>query len=173
MTQKLRKISKKWCFSFKYHELASHGMRVGDGLKYHEILSPSQDMACMVGWRSLENWQIDARLIMLYKIIYGYVAVEVPSYFEKPQRYTRHMHPLAFRQIHTASTYASTYYQQSFYPAPIVLWNRLLLLKLSFWKILISSVRSFIGPLNSIHGFYPAFKLHLLCTNTMSFIMTH
>ena len=31
------------------------------------------------------------------------------------QRYTRHMHRLAFRQIHTSTTY----YQQSFYLATV------------------------------------------------------
>ena len=74
-----------------------------------------------LGWRSLENRRIDSPLTMFYKIIYGYVAMQIPSYFEKPQRYTRHMHPLSLRQIHTSTTY----YQQSFYPATIVLWNRL------------------------------------------------
>ena len=86
--------------------------------------SPYESVSYMLnelGWRSLENRRIVYRLIMLHKIIYGYVAKEVPSYFEKPQRYTRHMHPLAFHQIHTAATY----YQRSFYPASIVLWNRL------------------------------------------------
>ncbi|MEW8542122.1 MAG: hypothetical protein AB2693_01190, partial [Candidatus Thiodiazotropha sp.] len=50
-----------------------------------------------------------------------YVAITVPSYFERPQVITRHMHPLSFRRVHT---YAS-YYMYSFYPATIVLWNKL------------------------------------------------
>ena len=74
-----------------------------------------------LGWRSLENRRLDSRLVMFYRIIHGYVAIQIPTYFEKPQRYTRHMHPLCFRQIHTFAAY----YQQSFYPATIVLWNRL------------------------------------------------
>ena len=74
-----------------------------------------------LGWRSLQNRHIDSQLVMVYKIIHGYVAIEIPPYFEKHQRYTRHMHPLSFRQIHTSATY----YQKSFYPATIVLWNRL------------------------------------------------
>ena len=52
---------------------------------------------------------------------FGHVAIQLPSYFERPTRYTRHMHPLAFRQIHTGVKY----YQNSFYPTSIVLWNRL------------------------------------------------
>ena len=114
-----------------------------------------------LGWRSLENRRIDARLIMLFKIIYGYVAIQVPPYFERSQRYTRHMHLLAFWQLHTTATY----YQQSFYPALIVLWNRLpskvgLLEDLDFFHEEVC---------NPIHCFYPALKIHRFCTNTMSF----
>ena len=60
-------------------------------------------------------------MIMFYKIVYGYVAIDLSTYFERPLRYTRHMHPLSFRQKHTTARY----YQHSFYPASIVLWNRL------------------------------------------------
>ena len=35
-----------------------------------------------LGWRSLENRHIDSQLVMFYKIIYGYVAVQIPPYFE-------------------------------------------------------------------------------------------
>ena len=51
-----------------------------------------------LGWRSLENRRIDCRLVLFYKIIYGNVAIQIPDDFEKPRRYTRHMHPLSFRQ---------------------------------------------------------------------------
>ena len=69
-----------------------------------------------------DHWQIqcrriDARMIMLYKIIHGYVAIQLPSYFERPTRYTRHMHRLAFRHIHTGVKYD----QNSLYPVSIVL----------------------------------------------------
>ena len=74
-----------------------------------------------LGWRSLENRRIDSRLFMFLRIIYGYVAIQIPTYFEKPQRFTRPMHPLSYRQIHTHAVY----YQQSFYPATIVLRNKL------------------------------------------------
>ena len=65
--------------------------------------------------------RIDAQLIMFYKIVHGYVAIQLPAFFDKPLRYTRHMHTLSFRQIHTAASY----YQYSFNPASVVLWNRL------------------------------------------------
>ena len=72
-------------------------------------------MLCELGWTSLANRRIDARIILLLKIIHGYVAIELPTYFERPMRFTRHMHPLAYRQIHTAVSY----YLHSFYPALI------------------------------------------------------
>ena len=69
------------------------------------------------------NRKTDGLLIMFYKSVHGYVAIQLPAYmyFDKPLRYTRHMHPLSFRQIHTAVSY----YHCSFYPASVVLWNRL------------------------------------------------
>ena len=75
------------------------------------------DMLSELGWRSLECRRIDARMIMFYKIVHGYVAIDLSTYFERPLRYTRHMHPLSFRQIHTNARY----YQHSFYPTSIVL----------------------------------------------------
>ena len=37
-----------------------------------------------LGWRSLENRRIDSRLVMFYRIIHGYVAIQIQTYFEKP-----------------------------------------------------------------------------------------
>ena len=85
----------------------------------YDSVSTMLDNLC---WRSLENRRINSRVVMFQRIIYGYVAIQIPTYFEKPQRFTRHMHPLSYRQIH--HTHA-VYYQQSFYPAIIVLWNKL------------------------------------------------
>ena len=74
-------------------------------------------MLSELGWRSLEDRQVDAQLIIFYKIVHGHVAIQLPAYFDKPLKYTHHMHPLAFRQMHTAASY----YQYSFYPASVVL----------------------------------------------------
>ena len=79
------------------------------------------EMMSNLGWRSLECRRYDVRLAMFYKVVYGLVAIPIPSYFEQPTRYTRHMHPLSYRQIHTSVCY----YQYSFFPMTIVLWNRL------------------------------------------------
>ena len=54
------------------------------------------DMLSNLGWRSLENRRTDTRLAMFYKIVYGLVAIPLPSYFEHPEVYTRHMHSLSY-----------------------------------------------------------------------------
>ena len=52
-------------------------------------------MLSKLGWRSLE----DRRLILFYKIVYGYVAIKLPTYFDRSLRYTRHVQPVAFRHL--------------------------------------------------------------------------
>ena len=79
------------------------------------------DMLSNLRWRSLENRCTDTRLAMFYKITYGLLAIPRPSYFEHPEVYTRHMHTLSYRQIHTYVCY----YKYSFFPFSIVLWNKL------------------------------------------------
>ena len=64
--------------------------------------SPYDGVSAMLsdmGWRFLEYQRYDARLAMAFKIYHGIVAVPMPSYFEHPRRFTRHMHQLSFRQV--------------------------------------------------------------------------
>ena len=79
------------------------------------------DMQNQLYLRSIEQRRAETRLIMLYKIIHGIVAIPLPSYFQQPLRMTRHRHPLAFTQIHTSNDY----YKYSFFPLSVVQWNRL------------------------------------------------
>ena len=79
------------------------------------------EMLHLLKWRSLENRRSDARLLLFFKIINGLVAVPMPPYIFKPNRLTRHMHPLSYRQIQTPCNY----YKFSFYPTSIILWNSL------------------------------------------------
>ena len=58
-----------------------------------------------LGWWSLENRCYDVCLLMFYKIVYGQGAIPVPSYFECPDIYICHTHPLAYIQIHTSVCY--------------------------------------------------------------------
>ena len=74
-----------------------------------------------LGFRSLEERRVDASVIMLYKIIHDIVAISLQGYFKQLSRQTRHIHPLAFRQIHTTANY----YKYSFFHLSIVYWNRL------------------------------------------------
>ena len=86
--------------------------------------SPYESVTNMVdslGWRTLEQRRADTRLILFYKIVHSLVAVPLPNYFEQPHRLTRTMHPLSYRQVHTRSNY----YQYSFFPMTIIIWNRL------------------------------------------------
>ena len=43
-------------------------------------------MLSNLGWRSVEYRCYDSQIAMLYKIQYGLVAVQMPSYFEHPKR---------------------------------------------------------------------------------------
>ena len=72
-----------------------------------------------LGWRILEQRRTDFRLVLFYKIVYGYVAVPLPTYVILLTRTSRTSHPLAYRQL-----YAGTdYYKYSFYPLAVVQWN--------------------------------------------------
>ena len=46
--------------------------------------------------RTLEQRRVDAKVIMMFKIIHGLFAIPVPPYFEQPMRLTQHSHPLHY-----------------------------------------------------------------------------
>ena len=89
----------------------------GNYSPYESVTQMKQEL----GWRTLEDRRADTRLILFYKIIHGLVALPTPIYLQHPTRLTRHMHPLSYLQIHTSVNY----YKYSFFPATIILWNRL------------------------------------------------
>ena len=74
------------------------------------------EMLQSLSWRSLEQRRSNSRLCLFYKIIYGRVAIDLPSYVVHPLRILRNSHPLCFRQIQTTADY----YKYSFYPLAIV-----------------------------------------------------
>ena len=86
---------------------------------YSSYASVTQ-MQNQLGLRTLEQRRADARVIMIFNIIQGLVAIPLPQYFEQPSSLTRQSHPLALRQIHTSVNY----YKNSFFLAAVV-WNRL------------------------------------------------
>ena len=115
-------------------------------------------MLSNLGWRSLEYRRSDSHLAMFYKIQYGLVAVSMPSYFERPIRITRHMHPLSFCQVHVSADY----YRYSFFPMTVIfLWNSLpadlvVLGDLDSFKREVSKI-SYSGPQKVASVFYPNF----------------
>ena len=72
-----------------------------------------------LGCKSVADQWTDARLIYFFfwKNVHDYVAIQIQPYTEPPLIYTGHRHSLKFRLIHSSPTY----YEQSFYPATIVL----------------------------------------------------
>ena len=124
------------CRQFMYLVISLLVLRAGYGIWLYQFLiiaylftlsndystySSVTEMVNNLRWWSLENRHYDARLLMFYKIVYGLDAIPVPPYFERPEVYTRHTHPLAYIQIRTSVCY----YQYSFFPMTVVLWNRL------------------------------------------------
>ena len=74
-----------------------------------------------LGLRTLEQRRVDAKVIMIYRVIHGLIAILLPPYFEQPLRMTRHNHPFALRKIHTAANY----HKFSFFPSAVIYWSRL------------------------------------------------
>ena len=74
---------------------------LGDYSPYSSVT----DMIGKLGWRTLEQRSSDSRLVLFYKIIYGYVAVPLPSYVIPLSSVSRTFHPLAYRQIPATTNY--------------------------------------------------------------------
>ena len=68
----------------------------------------ADDNAVMVSNENLKvlagDVYVEGDKVASIKIIHCRVAIQIRTYFEKPHRYTRHMHPLSYRQIHTSAT---------------------------------------------------------------------
>ena len=78
------------------------------------------DILQSLGWRSLERRRSHSRVCLFYKIIYGLVAIDPPTYVVHPSRILRNSHPLFLVKFRTLD-----YYMYWFYPRAIVQWNRL------------------------------------------------
>ena len=53
--------------------------KIGKGQPDYSTYSSVTDILSNLGWRSLENRRIDASLTMFYKIVYGLVAISLPT----------------------------------------------------------------------------------------------
>ena len=54
-----------------------------------------------LNWRPLDQRRIDSRHLMMYKVTYDLVAILAPEHLARNTRQSRHIHSLAYRQIHT------------------------------------------------------------------------
>ena len=72
-------------------------------------------------WPSLEQRRKQTRLINLYKIVKGTLAVEIPNYFRQKERQKRNYHLLKFIN----AGYRTNVYIYSFFPRCIKEWNDL------------------------------------------------
>ena len=58
-----------------------------------------------LNWRPLDQRRTDSRLLMMYKVTYDLLAIPAPKYLVRNTRQSRHIHSLAYRQIHTLKDY--------------------------------------------------------------------
>ena len=87
---------------------------------YHRTSSVTTLLQTL-GWRTLATRRQEARLILFYKIVHGFVNISPPDYllpFTRPSR-LHHMH--AFQIPHSSSDY----HLYSFFPWTIRTWNSL------------------------------------------------
>ena len=82
----------------------------------YSTFSSVTDMIGQLGRRNLEQRRSDSRLVLFYKIVYGYVAVPLPSNVIPLPRASRTSHPLTYRQISTRTDH----YKYSFYPLTVI-----------------------------------------------------
>ena len=75
----------------------------------YSTYSSVMDMLSNLGWRSLENRRTDTRLAMFYKIVYGLVAIPLPSYFEHPEVCTLFITDRFIHQSFIINTHFSPY----------------------------------------------------------------
>ena len=88
--------------------------------RYHNTSSVT-DMLNHLQWQTLERRRKDARLIMMYKIVNGLVAINPHQYLTPVVRQNRFTHPHSFLQIPAAKES----FRQSFFPRTVNTWNGL------------------------------------------------
>ena len=79
------------------------------------------EMLQQLGYRSLSQRRADIRLVLFYKSLHGFVAIDLCQDLEPQTRVSRHCHSLSFHP--PAAT--TLYMQQSFLPRTVAQWNKL------------------------------------------------
>jgi len=85
---------------------------------YHNTSSVT-DMITQLGWESLEQRRHRARLVFMYKIVHGVVAIPADQYLLPVRRALRGQHQFSF--IRPLAT--TDYYKYSYFPHTIAQWN--------------------------------------------------
>ena len=79
------------------------------------------DMINKLGWQSLENRRREARLVLLYKVVHGLVAVPHQDHINFNKSRTRAKNPHRL-QVHAPKTDC---FKHSFFPRTTLDWNNL------------------------------------------------
>ena len=88
--------------------------------RWHNTSSVS-DMLDSLGWRTLQDRRMDAKLIMLYKIRHNLVALPASLYLTPATRSLRHSNSASY----IIPSARCDYYHHSFFPSAIRHWNLL------------------------------------------------
>jgi hypothetical protein len=79
------------------------------------------DMLQKLKWPTLEVRRLQYRLVMMYRVVNGLIAIPAVQYLIPVTRVTRHTHNLAFQR----QTCNSSFYMNSFFPRTTAQWNDL------------------------------------------------
>ena len=90
-------------------------------LHRHHNTSSVTNMLQTLGWRSLSERRIDAKLCMIYKITNCLVGIPANKYLIPVNTVTRKQHSLSYLIPHSRCNY----HLYSFFPSTIRLWNSL------------------------------------------------
>ena len=81
-------------------------------------LASITDMLTDLGWTTLKHWRVVARLVLLFKIVNGLVAVDPRDNLKKPTRSSRHAKEHSFLSM-SCNTES---HRISFYPRTVNQW---------------------------------------------------
>ena len=76
-------------------------------------------MQHQLSWQNLQQCRKIARLLLLYKVLYDHIALQVPPYYTLSYSNTRANHQFSF--IHPST--GTNFYMYSFYPKTIKQWK--------------------------------------------------
>lgn len=88
-------------------------------LHQYQYTASVTQMLLRLKWETLQHRRMKLRLLLMYKIIHGLVAINPQPYFIPTLRLNRYNHSFTFQQISTTKQY----HQASYFINSIPLWN--------------------------------------------------